>query len=176
VLFLFHFFQHAKWSGPRTLIRSRISPTIASLGTAGLKHGSPNFCRGPHKLLQCFFKVFERVSLWSFRVSTPFSLLCLILLTYFHKNTSFRPNMPNYLNTTFTFGKQTKDNFINRKVQCRSTHSFTHSFAHSRACFFFGESHGGSSPRRTRNISRSTAISDSSARPTSRRYQARSET
>jgi len=40
-----------------------------------------------------FFKIFKRVSWWSFRVSTPFSLLCLILLTHFHKNASFRPNM-----------------------------------------------------------------------------------
>ena len=31
-----------------------------------------------------FFNVFEMVSWWSFRVSTPFSLLCLILLTHFH--------------------------------------------------------------------------------------------
>jgi len=46
------------------------------------------------------------------------SAVCLILLTDFHKNASFRPGMLNYLNTTFTFGKQT-DNFINRKVQCR---------------------------------------------------------
>ena len=45
-------------------------------------------------------------------MSTSFSLLRLILLTDFHKNASFRPNMLNYLNTTFTFGKQTKDNFI----------------------------------------------------------------
>jgi len=43
-----------------------------------------------------FLKVFERVSRWSFRVSTPFSFLCLILLTHFHKNASFRPNMLNY--------------------------------------------------------------------------------
>jgi len=56
---------------------------------------------------QCFFKVFERVSWWSFRVSTPFSLLCLILLTHFHESASFRPSMLNRLNTTFTFGKQT---------------------------------------------------------------------
>jgi len=42
--------------------------------------------------------------------------------THFHKNASFRLNMLNYLNTTFLFGKQTKDNFINRKVQCRLSH------------------------------------------------------
>jgi len=75
------------------------------------------------------------VSWWSFRVSTPFSFLCLILLTHFHKNARFRPNMLNYLNTTYTFGKQTTDDFINRKVQC--THSFIFSF---RARFSFGES------------------------------------
>ena len=68
-------------------------------------------------LSQRFFKVFERVLWWSFRVSTPFSLLRLILLTDFHKNASFRPNVLNYLNATFIFGKQTKDNFINRKFQ-----------------------------------------------------------
>jgi len=34
-----------------------------------------------------FLNVFERVSWWSFRVPTPFSLLCLILLiTHFHIN------------------------------------------------------------------------------------------
>ena len=60
------------------------------------------------------FKVFKRVSWRSFRVSAQFSLLCLILLNHIHKNTSFRPNILNCLNTTFTFGKQTKDNFINR--------------------------------------------------------------
>jgi len=32
--------------------------------------------------------------------------------------------MLNCLNTTFTFGKQTKENFINRKVQRRASHSF----------------------------------------------------
>ena len=56
-------------------------------------------------------------------MSIPFSLLCLIRLSDFHKNTSFRPNMLNYLNTAFTFGKQTKDNFINRKFQCRPAFS-----------------------------------------------------
>ena len=74
------------------------------------------------RFMQCFLKVFERVSWWYFRVSTPFSLLCLILLTDFHEKAGFRPNMLNYLNTTFTFGKQAKDNFINRKVQCRPTY------------------------------------------------------
>jgi len=62
-------------------------------------------------------------------VNTIFpSTVCLILLTNFHKNASFHPGMLNYLNTTFTFGKQTKDNFINRRVQCRPTYSFIHSF------------------------------------------------
>jgi len=51
-----------------------------------------------------FLKVFKRVSWWSFRVSTTFSLLCLILLTDFHKKARFRPSILNYLNTTFTFG------------------------------------------------------------------------
>jgi len=62
-----------------------------------------------------FFIVFKGVSWWSISVSTPFSLLRLILLTGFHRNASFRPNMLNYFNTTFTFGKQSKVNFINRK-------------------------------------------------------------
>jgi len=97
---------------------------------------------------------------------------CLILITHFHKNASFRPDMLTYLNKSFTFGKQTKDNFINRKVQCRRT---THSFTHFRARFSFGESRECSSPRRTRNTSRSTAISDSSAGSTPRRYQANLE-
>jgi len=118
-------------------------------------------------LNQCFFKVFERVSRWSLRVSTPFSLLCLILLTDFHKNASFPPNMLIYLNTTFTFGKQIKHNFINRKVECRPTYSFTH----FRARFTYGESRGGSSPRMTGNNPRSTALSDSSACSTPRRDQ-----
>ena len=89
-------------------------------------------------------------------MSTPFSLLCLILLTDFLKNASFPPNMLNYLNTTFTFGKQITDNFINRKVQCRPTYSFTH----FRARVSYGESRGDSSPRMTGNTSRSTALSD----------------
>jgi len=93
------------------------------------------------------FKVFKSVSWWSFRVSTPFSLLCLILLTHFHKNASLHPNMLNYLNTTCVFGKQTKDNFINRKVQCRPTHSFIYSF--SCPLFLWGESWGQQNSRRT---------------------------
>jgi len=122
---------------------------------------------------QCFLKVFERVSWWSFRVPTPFSLLCLILLTHFHKNVSFRPNMLNYLNTTFPCVKQTTDNFLNRRVQDRRTYSFIYSFW----CplFLWGKSGESSSPRRTRNTSRSTAISDSSVGFTPRPYQARSE-
>ena len=57
------------------------------------------------------------MSWWSLRMSTPFSLLCLILWTDFPRNATFRPNMLDYLNTTFTFGKQNKDNFINTKFQ-----------------------------------------------------------
>jgi len=49
-------------------------------------------------------------------------------------------NMLDYLNTTFTSGKQTKDNFINRKVHCRPTHSFIYSF--SCQLFLWGESRG----------------------------------
>jgi len=105
--------------------------------------------------MQCFSKIFKRVSWWSFRVSKPFSLLCLILLTHFHKNASFRPNMLNYLNTTFTFGKQAKDNFINRNIQCRLTYKFIYSFS---CPVSLGESRGDSRSRRTRNTSRSTAI------------------
>ena len=44
------------------------------------------------------------------------STVDLILLTDIHKNASFRPDMLNYLNTTFTFDKQIKDNFINRNM------------------------------------------------------------
>ena len=69
----------------------------------------------PSGVMQCFFKVFKWVWWWSYRVPIQFFLLCLILLTDFHKNAHFRPNMLNYLNMTFTFGKQTQDNFINRK-------------------------------------------------------------
>jgi len=57
-------------------------------------------------------------------MSTPFSLLYLIRLTDFRKKASVRPNVLNYSNTTFTFGKQTKDNCINRKFQCGPAHSF----------------------------------------------------
>jgi len=54
--------------------------------------------------------------------------------------------MLNYLNTTFTFGKQTKDNFINTKVQSRPTYSSTH----FRTRFSFGESREDSRPRMTK--------------------------
>ena len=118
---------------------------------------------------QCFFMVFKRVWWWSFRVSTPFSLLCLILLTHFHKNASFRLNC---LNMCIHFGKQTKDNIINRMVQCRPTHSFIYSLS---CPLSFGEIRGDSSPRRARNNARSTAIPDSSGGSTPRRDQARSE-
>jgi len=67
--------------------------------------------------------------------------------------------MPNYFNTIFDFGEKTKVNFINRKFQC------PYSFIHLPAWFSFGKSRGGSSPRWTRNISRSTAISERSPRP-----------
>jgi len=99
-------------------------------------------------------------------VSIPFSLLCLKILTDFHKSATFRPNILYYLNAIFTFGKQTKDNFINRKFQCRPTYSFTH----LRVRFSFIESWG-RSPRRTRKNSRSTAISGSSVGSTPRRDQ-----
>ena len=92
-------------------------------------------------------------------MSTPFSLLCLVLAIDFHKNASFPPNMLNYLNMTFNVGKQIKHNFINRKVKCRPTCLFTH----FRARVSYEESRGSSSPRMTGNISRSTALSDSSA-------------
>ena len=101
------------------------------------------------------FKVFERVSWWSFRVSTPFSLLFLILLTDFHKNSSFRPNMLNYLNTTCTFGKHIS------WIEMFNVDLHTHSFTQFRAHFSFGESRVDNRSRRTRNTSRSTAISTS---------------
>jgi len=46
--------------------------------------------------------------------------------------------MLNYLNMTVTFGKQTKDTYINRKVHCRPTHSIIYSF--SCTLFLYGES------------------------------------
>jgi len=67
--------------------------------------------------------------------------------------------MLNCLNTTFTFGKKAKHNFINKKFRCRPIHA--HSFFQFRARVTFGESRGCSSPRKARNTSRSTAISDS---------------
>jgi len=69
-------------------------------------------------------------------------------LADFQKNASFRPNMLNYLNKTFTSGKQTKDNLVYRKVQCGPTDSFIHSFL---CPLFFTESRRGSSPRKTQN-------------------------
>ena len=73
-------------------------------------------------------------------MSMPFSLLCLILLPNFHKNASFRPNLLDYLNATLVFGKQTKDNFINRKFQIETFNvgPHTHSFTHFCARFSFG--------------------------------------
>jgi len=50
-----------------------------------------------------------------------------------------------------------------------------HSFTHFCARFSFGENRGGSSPRKKRNTSRSTAISDSSVGSTPRWDQARSD-
>ena len=71
-------------------------------------------------------------------MSMSFCLLCLILLNHIHKNASFHPKIFNYLNTTFTFGKHTKDNIVNRKGQCR----LAYSFIHFRARRSFGESRG----------------------------------
>jgi len=67
-----------------------------------------------------FFKVFKRVSWWSFRVSTPFSLLCLILMTHFHKNVSFRPDM---LKSVFF-----KENVRYPVWTCRNPESFRLNF------------------------------------------------
>ena len=102
--------------------------------------GKLQYLRPPLYITVVFFKVFKRVSWWSFRVSAPFSLLCLIFLIDFHKKASFCPIMLNYLNTTFTFGKQTEDTFINRNFHCRPTYSFIHSF--SCPLFLWEESRG----------------------------------
>ena len=67
-----------------------------------------------------------------------------ILLTHFHKHASFRPNMFPYLNTTFTFAKQTIDNFTNVKFQYRPAYSFIH----FRAQFSFGRVAGAAAPGR----------------------------
>ena len=83
-----------------------------NLGTVDTTFVNRDYEKVMKRLGTSFFRVFERVSRWSLRVSTPFSLLCLILLTNFYKSTSFPPNMLIYLNTTFTFGKQIKDNVI----------------------------------------------------------------
>jgi len=56
------------------------------------------------------------------------------------------PSKYAYSNRTFTFGKQTTENFIYKMVQWRSTHSFIFSFS---CRFFFGESREGSSRRGT---------------------------
>ena len=91
-------------------------------------------------LRQCFFEVFERVSWLSFRVSTPFSFYNMSdTFNWFSQKRKF-PSRYAYLNTTFTFGTQAEDNFLNRKVRCRRTYSFIHSFW----CplFLWGESRG----------------------------------
>ena len=62
---------------------------------------------------------------------TRFSLLCVILLTDFHENTSF--NTPNYLNTTFTFCEK-----IKTILQIESFSVHIHSF--SCPLFLWGES------------------------------------
>jgi len=80
---------------------------------------------------------------WSFRVSTPFSLLCLILLNDFHKNASVRPNtliiwvlhslLENKLKTIL-------------QIESFNVGLQTYSFAQFRAHFSFGDiiSRGGS--------------------------------
>jgi len=95
------------------------------------------YCDSQQLLCSVFFKLFRRVLRWSFRVSTRFSLLCLILLTDFHKTASF--NTPNYLNTTFTFGKKIKTILW---IESFSVH--IHSFIHSFPCplFLWGGSRG----------------------------------
>jgi len=87
-----------------------------------------------HRRYQCFLSFLKggHVGALGCQHHFPF-YVWYVLLTYFHKNASFLPNMLNYLNTTFTFGKQNKDNFINRKFQCRPANSFIHSFS----CPFF---------------------------------------
>jgi len=87
-----------------------------------------------------FFKVFERVSWWSFRVPTPFSLLCLIHFNWFSQKHKFPSKYAYYLNSILTFDEQTKDNFINIMFQCRPTCSFIHSI--SCPLFFWRESQG----------------------------------
>jgi len=96
------------------------------------RQGSP----ANHAFAVLFLSFFKRVSWWRFWVSTWFSLVCLILLTDFHKKQSFRSNMLNYLNTTFA--KHSKDNSINRKFHCSC--SFIQSF--SCLLFVWGESRG----------------------------------
>jgi len=142
---------------------TRTTKTLVLLSTNKDISECRSYCMDDKKRIPYYypsvFKVFGRVSRWSFRMSIPFSLLCLILLMHFHKNASFHPNMLNYLNTTFTFGKQTKDNFINRKVHCRPTHPFIYSYSCPHFLY----------------TSQSTAISYSSAGSTPRQNQARSE-
>jgi len=58
---------------------------------------------------------------------------------------------------------------------CPSFYCAPPSPTHFRVRFSFGESRGGSSPRRTQNTLRSTAISDISADSTPRRDKGRSE-
>jgi len=90
-------------------------------------------------------------------VSTPFSFLCLILLTDLHKNAGFHSNMLNYLNTNIHFWQT---NFINT-VEILNVGLHTHSFIHSFIVVsaFPWESRGGSSLRKTRNNSQPTATS-----------------
>ena len=65
-----------------------------------------------------FFKVFKRLSI-------PFSLLCLILLTDFHKNASFRPNMLIQIGHSLLGNKLQTISYTKRFNEGLHTHSFS---------------------------------------------------
>ena len=71
------------------------------------------------------FKVFKRVSWQRLRVSIPYSLLCLILLTDFHKNASFRPNMLIQIGHSLLGNKLQRISYTKWFNEGLHTHSFS---------------------------------------------------
>ena len=68
-------------------------------------------------------------------MSTPFSMLFLILLTDFRKKRKFPSKYANYVNTAFVFGKKLKAILY---IERFNVGLHIHSFTHFRAHFSFG--------------------------------------
>ena len=99
-------------------------------------------------LTKVFFFDYDSVFLRFLKGCRGWALECQHHFPFYNMSDTFNwfsqkrkfPSRYAYLNTTFTFGTQTEDNFLNRKVRCRRTYSFIHSFW----CplFLWGESRG----------------------------------